>query len=132
MAFDNDNFRQAWSMETTIAFLRRLTIANRMNATWDGDAMSSIQVHIQNPNYNVQATAPARKADWGDPNEPSAERITLNMDQRGRVENTLYVEDEVENAVRDYRARLQTASMNALAAQYENCLLYTSPSPRDS
>lgn len=123
MAFDNDNFRQAWSAETTIAFLRRLNIANRMNATWDGDAQTNRQVFIQNPNYNATVTNPARKADWGTPVEPSAEKLTITMDQRARAEYMLYVEDQVENAVMDYRSRLQTANINAMAVEYEDNLV---------
>jgi len=121
MAFVTDqNFRQAWSTETTIAFLRNLALLRRMNGTWDGDAQASEKVYIQNPNYNVTVTTPARKAAWGTPNEPSASRITLAMDQISRVENMLYVEDEVENAVRTYRQRLQRVSMHALSRAAED------------
>ena len=122
MAFSagNSNFRQAWSAETTLHFLRLLTFSGRLNATYDGDAMSSAQVFAQNPNYNIAVTTPARKAAWSTPREPSASRITINMDQEKRVENMLWVQDEVENAVRNYRGRLQAASLNALAANHED------------
>ena len=114
------NFRQAWSAETTLAFLRRLTIGARLNAQWDGDAMTNAQVFVQNPNYNVVASQTTRKQAYGTPREPEASRITIDMNQNARVENMLYVEDEVQNAVRTYRARLQTASISALATHYED------------
>ena len=124
MAFATDtNFVQRWSAETTIAFLRNLTIGRRVNRTWDAEVQNAEQTSIQNPNYNVSATAPARKAAWGTPNEPSALKIDLAMDQISRVENMLYVEDEVENAVRDYRSRLQTVSMAAISKAYEDNLV---------
>ena len=121
MAFaTNKNFRQAWAVETTIAFLRRITIGRRLNAAYDGDAQTAEIVYAQNPNYNIIVTEHARKADWAEPVEPSASRIAIAMNKRARVENMLYVEDEVENAVRNYRSRLQTASLSALAKKHES------------
>ena len=117
------NFTEAWSAVTTIQFLRRLSIGRRMNAAYDGDAMTNIRVYIQNPNYNVAVTKPARNADWGNPNQPEASRITLEMNRRIRVENMLYVEDIVENAVADYRSRLQRVSVNGMQRQYEDDLV---------
>ena len=124
MAFATDtNFVQRWSAETTIAFLRNLTIGRRVNRAWDAEVQNAEKTSIQNPNYNVSATAPARKAAWGTPNEPEALKIDLDMDQIARVENMLYVEDEVENAVRSYRTRLQTVSMAAISKAYEDNLV---------
>ena len=124
MAFATDtNFVQRWSAETTVAFLRNLTIGNRVNRTWDAEVQMAEKTSIQNPNYNVTATAPARKAAWGTPSEPAALKIDLDMDQIARVENMLYVEDEVENAVRDYRSRLQTVSMSTISKAYEDNLV---------
>ncbi|WP_420431240.1 hypothetical protein [Candidatus Poriferisocius sp.] len=121
MAFATDtNFLQRWSAETTVAFLRNLTIGRRVNRAWDADVQMAEKVSVQNPNYNVVPSAPARKAVWGTPNEPSASKIDIDMDQIARVENMLYVEDQVENVVRDYRSRLQTVSMSNIAKAYED------------
>ena len=123
MAFDTPNFRQAWSAETTLAFLRKLTIGSRMNAAYEGNAMNNRQVFAQNPNYNIRVTEPERKANWGTPTEPSASRITINVDQTLRTEETLYVQDQVDNVVMDYRNRLQQASMHAMRTTYEDNLV---------
>ena len=114
------NFEEAWSRLSTIQFLRLSTILNRVNRSWDAEAMGNIRVFIQNPNYNVEVTTPARNADWGNPNQPEASRITLEMNQRSRVEDMLYVEDMVENPIKDYDARLRQFAMNAMVQQYED------------
>ena len=120
MAFETDlNFRQAWSGETTLAFYNELTLGRRMNATWAGDASTAEKVFVQKPVYYNTVTKPARKAAWGPAGEPSAKRLTINLDKRYRSESALYVEDEVENAVTNYRQRGEQAAIAAMALTFE-------------
>lgn len=113
------NFRDAWSEATTTYVNHRLVFAPRMNAAYDGDAETNNEVYAQNPNYKIAVQKPALKAAWGTPSEPEASRITIAANQPYRVESTLYVQDELVNAVRDYRARLETAALDEIAVQVE-------------
>lgn len=115
------NFRQTWSTETTTQFLQALSFTNRFtNGTWDGDAETSDKVFVQRPDYSaIVVTEPALKAAWGVPNEPSARRIAIDIDKPLRAEHMLYVQDELVNVVRNYRARDQAFALNAMAIKHE-------------
>ena len=129
-----NNFRQVWSETTTRLFERDLQFARRMLASWDGDAEMADEVFVQNPNYNIgtrkgidtksgSSTNLLKRAAWGTPNEPSASRITIAMNRNYRAENMLYVEDELVNAVRDYRARLEGLAIHSMAMDFEDDII---------
>jgi len=125
------NFRETWAEETTRFFGRRLILRGRLLAAYDGDAQMSDEVFVQNPNYNVKgqkgidtkagsATNLVKRAAWGTPTEPSASRITISMNRNYRVETMLYVEDEIVNAVRNYRSRLEAIALHQMAKDSED------------
>lgn len=121
MAFTDaaGNFTEAWATETTITFLRNLTFATRMNAAYNGDAENAISVFAQNPTLPSTVTRPARKANWSEPQEGSATRIEIEMNKPIRGEYMLYVEDEIENAVGDYRSRYEQSVLHAMSKDWE-------------
>ena len=120
MAFSTPNFRESWSAETTVAFLRKLTFGTRMNGAYDGDVMNAARVFVQKPEYGNNAAKFARNADWEDPIEGSAGRLTIEIDEYVRTSRKLNVQDEIENVVRDYRARYQTKMLHDLRVMYED------------
>lgn len=126
MAFvTNQNFLQLWSTATTIEFLRGLTFARRLNGAYDGDAMRAEKVTIQNPNYRIVTRNSERKAEYGPATEPEAGTIEFRMNQRIDNAQDLWVEDEIENVIRDYRNRQEQAAMHALRqAHEENIVSY--------
>ena len=121
MAFNtNQNFLQLWSAATTIEFLRGLVFARRLNGAYDGDAMRAEKVTAQNPNYGINTTTYNRKADYGPATEPEAGTLEIRMNQRLTNAQELYVEDEIENVVRNYRARQEQAALHSLRQGFED------------
>ena len=123
MAFEAINFRDLYSAAPTLAFLRDDTIGSLVNGQWDGDAETSENVFVQSPTYVTAVSRPARKANWGNPAEPSAKRLTLAMDINLRHESALYVEDEIVNAVRTYRANGEQVAVRSMALEREDEVL---------
>ena len=123
MAFSTPNFREAWSAETTVTFLRKLTFATRMNGVYDGDVMNAARVFVQKPEYGNNVARFARNADWEDPIEGSAGQLTIEIDKYERTSRVLNVQDEIENVVRDYRGRYQTKMLHDLRVSYEDAIV---------
>ena len=125
------NFREDWSTETTIEFLQSLELTRRLNGRYDGSAESSDIVFVQNPNYAAieaqygvdskagSATNLVKRAKWGDGDQASASRIQIPIEHNLRSEYDLFVEDELVNAVRDYRTRYQAWALNAMGVKWE-------------
>ena len=120
MAFVTDqNFKQAWSRQTTLYFLRKNMIAQYLNASYQGD-VNSERVYVQRPDYKVKVKSGTRKRVWGTGSDNDAKRIQIDIDKYVHTEHNSYVIDEIENVVTDYRARDQQVALSRLADKYED------------
>ena len=112
-------------------------LCNRM---WEAELQGQNKVVIQDPEYN---TAPADRTRGSDftttKKESSSDQIELVINHRSEQRNVLDYEDSEEAPI-DWMNRIRASQAidlvvegaNSINSTVYTCLLYTSPSPRDS